>query len=241
MNLNDIIQAAQGGQGVSNLASQFGLPPDQAQAAVQAMMPAFSAGLQNAIQDPASLGGLLSHLASGVHLGSYADPNQASEAAGAGGDALNQIFGSQQIVAQLSQHASQISGVDAQTIQQMMPVVASMLVGGLAHALHSQGLGGALGQLASAFTGPGGLAASLERTAAAPGGGGLFGGVVGSVLGGFLGGSQPSAPSQSGAAPASPLQAGLSSLANMLEAGVQLSPAHQQGLDNILQSSDNRN
>ena len=48
MNLNDILQAAQGGQGVTNLASQFGLTPEQTQAAIQAMIPAFSGGLQNA-------------------------------------------------------------------------------------------------------------------------------------------------------------------------------------------------
>jgi len=62
MNLNDIIQAAQGGQGVNNLASQFGLSPEQAQAAIQAMIPAFSGGLQNAAQSPSGLGGLLSQL-----------------------------------------------------------------------------------------------------------------------------------------------------------------------------------
>lgn len=45
MNLNEIMQAAQGGQGVNNLASQFGLTPDQAQSAVQAVIPAFSQAL----------------------------------------------------------------------------------------------------------------------------------------------------------------------------------------------------
>jgi hypothetical protein len=239
MNLNDIIQAAQGGQGISNLASQFGLSPEQAQSAVQAMVPAFSTGLQNAMQDPGSLGGLISHLASGAHVGSYADPNQASAAGGAGADVLNQIFGSQDIVARLSQHASQISGVDAQTIQQMMPIVASMLVGGLAHTLNSHGLGNLMGELASAVTAPGGLASTLEQAAASPAAGGLLGGLVSSVLGGFLGGSQPSAGAQPGAASPSALQTGLSALANMLQAGVQVSDAHQQGVNAILQGSAN--
>ena len=231
MNLNDIIQAAQGGQGVSNIASQFGLSPDQAQSAVQAMIPAFSTGLQNAVQDPASLGGLLSHLASGAHLGSYADPAQAA-ATGDGGAALGQIFGSQEIVAQLAQHASQISGVDAQTIEQMMPVVASMLVGGLTHSLNSQGLGGVIGELAGAATSPGGLASTFEQGGA---GGGLLGGLVTSVLGGLFGGSQQAAP-QAGAAAPSALQEGLSTLTNMLQPGVPVSADHQQGLNDILQS-----
>ena len=70
MNLNDIIQAAQGGQGINNLANQFGLTPEQAQAAINAMIPALSGGLQQAAQDPSGLGGILSHLTSGAHTAS---------------------------------------------------------------------------------------------------------------------------------------------------------------------------
>ena len=162
MNLNDIIQAAQGGQGINNLASQFGLSPEQAQAAIQAMIPAFSTGLQGAAQNPAALGGILSQLASGAHQGSFTDPSQTGAAGGLGGAVLGQIFGSPQIAAQISQHAAQMSGVSPQVIQQMMPVVASMLMGGLAHSMTSQGMGGLLGQLASAATAPGGLASTLN-------------------------------------------------------------------------------
>ena len=235
MNLNDIIQAAQGGQGVNNLASQFGLSPEQAQAAIQAMIPAFSTGLQRTAQDPTGLGGILSQLASGAHQGSFTDPSQASAASGVGGEALSQIFGSPEIAAQISQHAAKMSGVSAQTIQQMMPIVASMLMGGLAHSMTSQGLGGLLGQLASAVTASGGLASTLNPGAAAPAaGGGLFGGLVSSVLGGLLGGAQ-----QPGAPQSTALQAGLNTLSSMFQAGVQVSQAHQQGLNDILQSMTN--
>ncbi len=233
MNLSEIIQAAQGGQGVNNLASQFGISPEQAQAAVQAMMPAFSTGLQNTVQNPEGLGGLVSHLASDTHLAAYQDPNQAAAATGAGSNALSQIFGSQDIVARLSQHASQISGVDPQTIQQMMPVVASILVGGLAHSLNANGFGSLMGQLAGAVSAPGGLAATLEQAAASPASGGLFGGLVQSVLGGLFGGAQSGA--QQTAATPSGLQAGLGALASMLQSGVQASDAHQQGVNAILQ------
>jgi hypothetical protein len=224
MNLNDIVQAAQGGQGVANLASQFGITPEQAQAAIQAMIPAFSAGLQGAAQNPASLGGILSQLASGAHQGSFTDPSQASAASALGGGVLGQIFGSPQITAQISEHAAQISGVSAQTIAQMMPVVASMLMGGLAHSMNSQGLGGILSELASAVTAP-------SPGAAPAAGGGLLGGLVGSVLGGLLGGAQ-----QPGSPQSTALQAGLSTLSSMFEAGVQVSQAHQQGLNDILKS-----
>jgi hypothetical protein len=232
MNLNDIIQAAQGGQGINNLAGQFGLSPEQAQAAIRAMIPAFSTGLQSAAQNPAALGGVLSHLASGAHQGSFADPNQTSAASGLGGAVLGQIFGSPEIAAQIGQHAAQMSGVSPQIIQQMMPIVASMLMGGLAHSMTSQGMGGLLGELASAAAAPGGLASTLNPGAGAPAaGGGLIGELFASLLGAFFGGAQQPGSPQSAA-----LQAGLNALAGMFQAGVQVSQAHQQGLDEILKS-----
>ncbi len=194
------------------------------------MIPAFSAGLQGAAQNPASLGGILSQLASGAHQGSFTDPSQASAASALGGGVLGQIFGSPQIAAQISQHAAQISGVSAQTIAQMMPVVASMLMGGLAHSMNSQGLGGILGELASAVTAPSPAAAAPAAS------GGLFGGLVGSVLGGLLGAAQ-----QPGSPQSTALQAGLNTLSSMFQAGVQVSQAHQQGLNDILKSLNNAN
>jgi hypothetical protein len=221
MNLNDIIQAAQGGQGVANLGAQFGLTPEQTQSAVQALMPAFSTALQRVTTDPSGLAGIVSHLASGVHQGSFTGADPAAAATN-GGAALSQIFGSSQIASQIAAHASSASGVDAQTIQQMMPALASMLLGGLAHTLTAQGFGGVLGQLTNA----------VESTAGqgAAGQGGGLGGLVASLVGNLFGGGQ-SGPAGSGLA-----QAGLSALTGMLQSGVQTSPGRQQGINTILQS-----
>jgi hypothetical protein len=232
MNLNDIIQAAQGGQGVSNLASQFGLTPEQTQAAIQAMMPAFSTGLQNAAQSSTGLGGILSQLTSGAHQGSFSDPNQANAATGVGGNVLGQIFGSPQIAEQIGQHASQMSGVSPQVIQQMMPVIASMLMGGLFHSMSSQGMGGILSQLASAATAPGGIGAAAGAAGQPTHGGGLLGGMLGSLLGGIMGGGAQTAANTQATA----MQAGLNTLTSMFQAGVQVSQAHQQGISSILNS-----
>ena len=67
MNLYDIMMGAQGGQGVNNLANQFGLSQQQTQAAIQAMISAFSLGLQRTAQDPTGFGGLLNQMMSGAH------------------------------------------------------------------------------------------------------------------------------------------------------------------------------
>jgi len=57
--------------------------------------------------------------------------------------------------------------------------------------------------------------------------------MLGNLLGGLMGGGA----AQTGANPqASAMQAGLSTLTNMFNAGVQVSQAHQQGLSQILNS-----
>ncbi len=229
MNLSEIMQAAQGGQGVDNLAAQFGLSPEQTQAAIQAVIPAFSKGLQGAAQDPAGLGGILSHLASGAHDASYTDPTQASAASSQGGNVLGQIFGSSGVTGQISQQASRISGVDPAIIQQMMPVIATMLMGGLTHMMNGQGLGGVLGQLANAAKSPSGIGPATNPAGAAPQSGGLLGGLFSSLIGALTGGGAAGATSESAA-----IQAGLNTLTGMLHSGVEAPPEHLQALDDIM-------
>ena len=107
MNLNDIIQAAQGGQGINHIAQQFGISPEQAQAAINAVLPGLSQGLQTQAATPGGLGGILGHLADAAHQQSYTDAAAAAAPATvqAGGNALNQILGGN-IAQQLAQHAA---------------------------------------------------------------------------------------------------------------------------------------
>ena len=145
---------------------------------------------------------------------------------------LGQIFDSSGVAAQVGQQASRVSGVDPQVIQQMMPVIASMLMGGLTHAMNGQGLGGILGQLANAAT-SGGLASTTNSTAASPASGGLLGGLFGSVIGALTGGGSAAAGSES-----AEILAGLNTLTSMLHSGVQVPPAHQQALEDIMGPSN---
>jgi hypothetical protein len=205
MTLNDIIQSAQGGAGLQNLANEFGLTPEQTQAAVQAIIPALSHGLQRAAQDPGALGGVIGEMASGDHAGSYADPAQTGAAADAGSGALGQIFGGPNVTSQISAQISRVSGIDPQLIGSLLPAVTSMVMGGLSHAMQAQGHGDVLSQ-----------------GAPASGGGGLFGSLI-SAVGGALGSSS-----------GGNMQSGLSTLINMFAPGVAVSPGHAQELNNIL-------
>ena len=241
MNLNDIIQSAQGGQGINNIAQQFGISPEQAQAAIQAMLPGLSHGLQNQASS-GGLGDILSHLTNPQNQQSYTDPNAAASpaAAQAGGNVLGQIFGNNEIAQKIAQNAAQHAGLSADLMQQMMPVIASMVMGGLFHSASNQGLGGMLGQL----TGQGNLGAILGQMMgggqAQPGapaqastGGGL-GGMLGGVLGGLFGGGAAGAPKMPGGIDPATVQAGMEALTKMFGHGVQAPAGQMSGLQDIL-------
>ncbi len=242
VNLNEMIQNAHGGQGVDSLAQQFGITPEQAQAAVQAILPGLSHGLQNHASN-GGLGDILGHIGNPQNQQAFDSPAAASAGAttNAGGAALGQIFGDPRVAQQVAQHASQYTGLSPDLLQQMMPVIASMVMGGLFKAATNQGLGGLLGQLA----GQGNLGAILGQAMgqsqpqgasaapAQPAPGGGLGGMLGGVLGGLLGGGPGAAPGANRIDPQT-VQAGIDALTKMFGHGVQAQPNQQASLQDIL-------
>jgi hypothetical protein len=136
----------------------------------------------------------------------------------------------------------------------MLPVIASMVIGGLFKSASNQGLGDILGQLAGGMfgggpqqagnqagnnpigdllggllgAGAGGAAAGGANSSGMPAG--LPGG-LGDLLGKMMGGGQP-APQQSQAG-FDPAAFGLESLTNMFNTGRQVQEGHQNSLQSI--------
>ena len=239
-NLNDIMKAAQGGQGITNLAQQFGLSPDQTQAAINAMLPGLSAGLQSKAQDPGGLGSIISSLTQGTHQATYNDPAaaQAPAAAAAGGDILGQLFGGSHITSQIAQAAAGQTGLRSDILMQMMPVVASMVMGGMFSSMQKQGMGGLLSQLQTAAGGSGGLGNILGQVMNAQGAGapaaGGFGGILGTLFGGLFGGGAAKAPPLPGGLSTPAVQAGIDALGKMMQPGLQVAAGHQQMIQDML-------
>ena len=225
MTLSDIVQAAQGGKAVDNLAAEFGVTAAQTQGALEAMMPAFAQALKDRAAEPAALGGLLTEMASGAHAAAYSEPGQAAGAGVAGAGVLGQMFGSPEAIGKVAQHVAEASGVSPETIAAMLPAIASMLTGGLAHSLAAGGHSGALSELAGAAAAPGGLGSALGAEASGAGG------RLGSLMSSIFGGSREPANPQAAA-----LVAGLASLSAMFVAGVQASQAQQAGMNAAAQS-----
>jgi hypothetical protein len=249
-NLSEIMQSAQGGQAIPNLAKQFGLTPEQTQAAINALLPAFSVGLQNQAQNMGSLSQIIGAMLGGQHATTFDDPNSHlnQQTMSAGNNVLGQLFGPGQATSAIAQQVSKATGVNPGILMAMMPVIASMLMSGMFKSASNQGLGGLLGQLASgAFGGAAGAGAAPAGQMPGQAGGGILGNIIGSVMGNMMHagaaapqpGGAPAAP-QSGGSPAgmpgmSPaMQAGLDVLTGMFQTGAQVQSAHASALQDIL-------
>ncbi|TIV69083.1 MAG: DUF937 domain-containing protein [Mesorhizobium sp.] len=97
--LFDIFAQAQNGAGMQALAQQFGLSMQQTQAAVQALLPAFSQGLQRNTADPYGMGAFMTAMASGQHAKYFEDATRAFSPQGIdeGNGILGHLFGSKDL------------------------------------------------------------------------------------------------------------------------------------------------
>jgi len=133
MNILDVISSAQGGAAVQQLGSQFGLASDEARSALEALMPALAAGLRRNAASEDGLDDLMSTLAQGRHVQYLENPGSLASAAATrdGNSILAHVLGSKDASIQVAQHAAREAGITASTLQQMLPLVAAMTMGGL--------------------------------------------------------------------------------------------------------------
>lgn len=148
LNLFDMLNQSQSGQGMEALARQFNLSQQQTQAAVEALLPAFSQGLKQNAADPYGIGAFMTALASGQHAKYFENPMAAFSPQGVqeGNGILGHLFGSKDLSRAVAAQAAQATGLGQQVLQQMLPVIASMIMGGLfkqsTNQLQAGGFGG---------------------------------------------------------------------------------------------------
>jgi hypothetical protein len=140
-NIVDIIQSAQGGQIIENLSNRFGLAPWQTQSAVDALLPALVAALRNAAEEPQSLRPVVDAANEPAHRAAFESADEAhAQASVEGGDAIvAHLFGSASAAGEVSQLAARESGLRADVLQRLLPVLVSVAAGGLGAALEREG------------------------------------------------------------------------------------------------------
>lgn len=247
MNLLEMMMQAQGGNAVNNMARQFGLQPAQAQSAMEALLPAFSTGLQRQAESTDGLQNLLQMFGGGQHAAFHdADGDGIPDnAVPAGNDVLGQLFGSKEVSRAVAAQAAATSGVSDAILKQMLPVMASMLMGGLFKGAMGGGLGALVGQamqgglgniFANSMMGGGQQQANNPMAnnpmANNPMGGGLMGGLLGNLFGSLLGGARP----QPAPPPApDPMMAGLDMLKGMFQTGQQVQQSQMDQFQQIFE------
>jgi hypothetical protein len=133
MNLFDIMRQAGGGDAFARLGGQYGLSEEQITQAVQAFMPAFSAGLKRSTADPLGLMEFMRRLATGGFGQAYQNPAWASGAGRPQGEeALSFLFGSPEAARAIAAQASAFTGLAQDKLAELLPALAAVMFGGLA-------------------------------------------------------------------------------------------------------------
>ena len=163
-NLLDLMRAAQGGAAMENMSRQFGLSLDQTRRSMEALMPAFALGFQRNAADPTGFANLLRMMGSGQYAGFFEQPGMAFSPLGRreGDTILGQLFGPE-VSRQVANQAAAWAGVGPDIMRQMMPTVATMLMGGLFKSAASEGLADMFEQFAKVLRGGAAAAAQGRR------------------------------------------------------------------------------
>ncbi|CAN2535496.1 hypothetical+protein [Methylocapsa aurea] len=218
-NIVDIIQSAQGGQIIENLSDRFGLASWQTRSAVEALLPALVAALRKAAEEPGALRPVFDAANDSAHRAAFENAEDAhSQASVEGGDAIvAHLFGSASAAGEVSQLAARESGLRADVLQRLLPILVSVVAGGLGSTLERQSLG---------------QPEPPAPASPAPAGGGLLG-----WLQSLFGGKPAQPVPVPGPVPASASDALEAALEQIREALTSPAPAdaeRQAGLDELL-------
>jgi hypothetical protein len=141
MNILDSIMNAGNGAAVRQLGSQLGLDDAQTASALSALVPALSAGLRRNMQTPDGLSGLVGALSGGTHQRYINDPAVlgAAGAVADGNGILGHVFGSKDVSRQVAAQAGAQTGLGADVMKRMLPLVATLVMGAMSRQASSGG------------------------------------------------------------------------------------------------------
>lgn len=185
MDLMQTILNAGNGRAVDDLGSQLGLDRDQTLSAMQGLMPALATAMASNAAKPGGLESLEAALSRGGHSRYLDDPSQLAESTTIddGNGILGHLFGSKDVSRQVASGVSAQTGIGASVLKKMLPMLATLAMGALAH----RATRSSAGQVQLNPQSGGGLMDMLGPLLGGRGGG------LGGMLGGLTGGGAQSA------------------------------------------------
>jgi hypothetical protein len=129
----EMLMNAAGGGAMQQVGQKFGLSEDQAGSAVSRLVPALLAGLQRNASQEGGMESLLGALNRGNHGQYLENPELLGQPATTedGNSILGHIFGSKEVSRAVAGRAADQTGIGADILKQMLPVVATMVMGSL--------------------------------------------------------------------------------------------------------------
>lgn len=129
--INDLLAKAQDGKAIANLANAFHIAPEQAKAVTENLTQALGFKIFQNSLSPTRLADVVSLLGDPQARQALKEPSALTSAAtiNAGNGILDVLVGDKHRSRGIANKASSATGVDAETIKKMLPVVASMLIG----------------------------------------------------------------------------------------------------------------
>lgn len=135
----DLMRQAQANAALGALTQQFHLSGDQPQKIMAAFAPAFALGLQHALSsnDPSRL---FQNMMSSGFQSFWQSPGVGlpSQAQQEGHRLLDQLFGSDEVSRRVAHQAAEYAGISAETMQQLMPLLAGIFAGGMSQVMMAQ-------------------------------------------------------------------------------------------------------
>lgn len=133
MLIESVLREAHGGAALTNLASSFGIAPDKAEAAARSMLSDLAARVERKSLSYDGLADLMKLLGDADAGRALADPSSLKSAniTSAGNGILDVLTGSKHVSRGIAGRAASVAGIDASVAEKILPVVASLLTGGL--------------------------------------------------------------------------------------------------------------
>ncbi len=145
MGILDAVLGAGNAQLVTQLANKFGIDESDIQGVVSQLVPAVSSGIKRNASSLDGLGGLVNALSQGGHQRYLDSPEALNEpsATDDGNAILGHVFGNKEVSRNVASQAAAATGVDNSVIKQLLPLVASAVMGALSkETVNSSALGG---------------------------------------------------------------------------------------------------
>ena len=177
MNILDAILSTNDGRAVDDLGRNLGLDREQTMSAIQGLMPALAGAMAANAARPGGLESLEAALTRGGHERYLDNPAQIAQpdAVQDGNGILGHLFGSKDVSRQVANGASAQTGIGADVLKRMLPMLASLAMGALAQrAARAPG-----GNVQLNPSSGGGLMDMLGPLLGGAGGGGGLGGMLG--------------------------------------------------------------